>query len=198
MSSKAEALLKVHNANSSMFADAAAAKHSRIFNALNPQPLAFQTARDRAERDETVDMGRIGVRGYFSTQAARDTDEADFESFASQMDGGDLEGDEEEEESEPVPDSFDPHNLPDFGEFTEEMMARRAARAAEEQRRREQLQREHAARKAREQAAMAKELAEIQAREAAKKSKEQVTDDMVREAQARVAKEMTFGAFVFK
>lgn len=186
LSAKAEAALRVRSTD--MFSETKV-KHSKIFDALNPQPLAFQTARDRADREDVEVLGSLGVRGYAEASLAL----GDSEFVDDSMDAG-GEDDGEEEEEEP----FDPHNLPDFGEFTGEMLQRRAERAAAEQRRREALQREAAARRAREQAEMEKELESIRAREAIENKKKKVDDSFVIEAQKRLESELSFGSFVFQ
>ena len=38
---------------------------SRIWKALNPRPLAYQTAKERAEKEDKIDMGAVGlIRNY--------------------------------------------------------------------------------------------------------------------------------------
>jgi hypothetical protein len=194
LSAKAESALKVRN-TTEIFSDNQT-KHSKIFLALNPQPLAFQSARDRAEREETEQLGSVGVRSYFDATAASAPENESFDGFGGgDFGGGDDDDDDGEMED---PNHFDPHNLPDFGDFTEEMMQRRAARAVEEQKRRDQLAKSFAEKKAREKAEMDRELAEIQKREAEEAKKKQVADTFVVEAQKRIASELTFGSFVFK
>ena len=168
-------------------------KHSKIFDALNPQPLAFQTARDRAERQNVEEIGFVGIRGYAEAALANSEEMESFDGFEPPGAGGGGDDDDEEEAEEP----FDPRNLPDFGDFTEEMMARRAQRAAEEEKRRERLRQEHAARKAKEAAEMEKEMAVIRAREEVEAKKKRVDDSFVVEAQKRLESELNFGSFKF-
>eukprot|EP00047_Mylnosiga_fluctuans_P014500 m.38944 g.38944 ORF g.38944 m.38944 type:complete len:443 (+) comp5539_c1_seq1:646-1974(+) len=193
VSSKTESALKVRG-QTEMFNDAQS-KHSKIWAALNPQPLAFQSARERAEREETEQLGSVGIRSYFDATVASMPENEAFDGFED-ADGGDDAGDDDDGEFED-PDNFDPHNLPDFGEFTEEMMARRAARAAEEQKRKEALAKQFAERKAREKAEIERELAEIAKREAIEASKNKVDENFVEDARKRMEKELSFGSFVF-
>ena len=191
LSGKAESALKVHS-NEAIFSDSKV-KHSKIFEALNPQPLAFQTARDRAEREDLEQLGTVGSRNYFDSFVAS---APEMESFGGFEDGHEDE-DEDEDAADYVEEIFDPNNLPDFGDFTEEMMKRRAERAAEEQRRRELLAKQFAEKKALEKAEMEKELEEIRKREAQEAAKKKIDDSFVVETQRRLESELSFGNFTF-
>lgn len=39
---------------------------SRIWKALNPRPLAYQTAKERAEKEDKIDMGAVGNKNFSS------------------------------------------------------------------------------------------------------------------------------------
>lgn len=104
---------------------------------------------------------------------------------------------EENEEGEEEEEDFDPNNLPDFGEFEEEMKKLRAERDEKLRERQEQLRKNYEAKKAQEQAAYEAELAQIRAREAQELKKVDLSMDQVVEAQKRIEAEF-MAAFTFK
>eukprot|EP00051_Salpingoeca_urceolata_P021318 m.332324 g.332324 ORF g.332324 m.332324 type:complete len:1330 (-) comp19776_c1_seq9:60-4049(-) len=275
-------------------------KRSKIYEALNPQPIAFQSARERAQLEEqSEDVGVVGLKDYSVLLSARDhqlgsvaeeedeegdeEEEEEKENEASgdgevfgfgsaaasrvtstiksgefgfgDMDQGggaaddDIKEEEEQDDGSDDEDDFgfDPtarrsseprrprvstddvelqaaeddddleaefgqvdqpagdedrdleddvfdedDQLWDLGEFAEEFMKMREARAEEEEARREQLRLEHEARKRAEQEALEKELAEIAVRQAAEAKANEITDEDVRETQRRLENELVF------
>ena len=129
---------------------------SRIWKALNPRPLAYQTAKERAEKEDKIDMGAVGLTDY------TDYDLDEEEHVRNSEDEEDDEDDEDDE--------VDPDQLADFdSNFARVLKENRAKRAKEEEARSHKLQQDYLARQKTKQAALDKELAVI----AAKKKIEQ-------------------------
>eukprot|EP00048_Salpingoeca_helianthica_P008755 m.125849 g.125849 ORF g.125849 m.125849 type:complete len:312 (-) comp14680_c4_seq3:385-1320(-) len=183
LSERAEAMLRVHRPSQTLFETS---KHSRIFEALNPQPLAFRTARERAEQsandeDEVVDRHRTRFL------------EARFEAMQAHAEG-ELPPEAEEGNGAPAQEEpFDPKNLPEFDEEMKSYLAdmrRQRAEAAET--RRSTMRETHAARAAAEQARLAKEIEEIKAKEAEMARQKEMRENVVHEAAQRV-QQLEFG-----
>eukprot|EP00049_Salpingoeca_infusionum_P002588 m.58249 g.58249 ORF g.58249 m.58249 type:complete len:266 (+) comp11668_c0_seq1:221-1018(+) len=158
-----------------LFAAPSQPEHSRIFNALNPQKLYYESRREKAEAEE--DKIVIGQRDF--TSVLRDDD-------------GNIIDQEESSESGEESD-YDPENLPDFGEFQGEMDKMRQERAKKQDERRAKLRAEYEAKKKAEEEERQKELALIKAKEdkiQAALNAEQ-DDSFVEQAQSRVEEEAT-------
>ena len=162
---------------------------SKIWKALNPQPLAWETGRERAEK-----------AGAKVTVSAEDTTHVDYaflneveqenmapDEEADPMDGPDMPAEsssEDEEEDEEV----DPDTLTLDDEFMAQMMKNRAAREKEEAERKAKLRGEFEAQQAVEQAVIDKELAVIRARQKIEHAeKEAAKEKAFQESQARMA-----------
>jgi len=179
---------------------------SKIWKALNPQPLYHQTAKDRREQQDKEDLGVIGGNRNF--RAMMDVmEEQGFEtdgpmiSPVKNVNGqrevdDDLEeydhvGDEVEEDDD---DDVDSTKLADFDKDFESMLNKnREQRAIEEKKRKAQLAAEFRAERDRKQAELDKELAIIEARKKLEfKEKQRETDKAVAEAQKRLETELVF------
>jgi len=190
---------------------------SKIWLALNPQPLAYQTAADRREKEDGADdLGVLGQRSYaFANEMNRDDDdgsgamperrpsmrasttfegEEEINDMADMSDGeiSDLEDDDDDDEEEEEGD-YNDDDLALDTDMMSQLEKGRAQREVEEKKRREEL----AAQYKREQQVIDdernKELAIIEARrklEEAAKNKEK--DAAVKEAQTRMATELSF------
>eukprot|EP00039_Didymoeca_costata_P030349 m.29133 g.29133 ORF g.29133 m.29133 type:complete len:673 (+) comp8067_c0_seq1:338-2356(+) len=187
---------------------------SKIWKALNPQPLAFQTAKDRRERTEAVSVGLIGQRNYTflntviheedasnsprpSMAVIEDTDKLDEDQGDSTdkaertVDLEDVEPEESEEEEEEDINEEDLGALDD--ELLQQLQQGRAARAEEEKKRREELAAQYRKQKEEEQKIIDHELALIAARRKLEAEElERKRDAAVAEAQERLATELTF------
>lgn len=189
---------------------------SKIWKALNPRPLAYESPRQKAERAEeatVMDPSSTGRPDYAflsdvkdqaaaaAIEVAAEDDELggfeddDLDGFA-EVDGAPppaaapVESESEESEEEDV----DPASLGglDSG-FMKTMAANRAKREKEEEARKAKLRAAHAAKQKLEDEANAKELAIIRAEQAIeRKKKEEQKDKDVAEAKARMATELTF------
>jgi len=119
-------------------------EHSKIYKALNPEKLAFQTARDREEEEEEEEIVISSLRNdegkYLRAQLSETTMATTTTTMATATASNPFENEEEEEEEEE--DTFDPMNIPDFGEEMEELKRKREIREKEEQARREELKRQ--------------------------------------------------------
>eukprot|EP00051_Salpingoeca_urceolata_P023737 m.408298 g.408298 ORF g.408298 m.408298 type:complete len:269 (-) comp20145_c8_seq17:137-943(-) len=142
---------------------------SKIFQALNPETLAYQSRREKEEQ-EVVKVSIRGGGDYGRTYAGEEIE------YAS--------GEEDEEED------FDPNNLPDFGEFQEEMDELRRGRAEKQKAHQEELRKKWEAKQAAEQARIDRELAAIEKKEAARSAQlVENIDGFVEQAQKRVEEE---------
>lgn len=181
-----------------LFAAPEGPKHSKIYSALNPEKLWFESRREKEEsKGETV---QISIRGGGAGMASS---AIDFQ-FERDEEGNIIQEAEEQngDAGEPQPEeNYDPKNLPDFGEFQKEMDELRAQRAAKQKDHQDALRRAHEEKKAKEEAVRQAELKEIMAREAALKAKEPGVDpSFVLSAQQRVEQEAieNFRTFSFK
>lgn len=126
---------------------------SKIWKALNPRPLAYQTAKERAEKEDKIDMGAVGVTRDYTNF------DLDEEEHADEL-GESHENSEDEEDEEVNPDQ-----LADFdSDFARLLKENRAKRAKEEAARKHKLQQDYLARQKTKQAALDKELAVIAAK----------------------------------
>ncbi|EGD72650.1 hypothetical protein PTSG_04385 [Salpingoeca rosetta] len=170
---------------------------SKIYQALNPQKLWFESRREREEKEEDavrVDVRACAVGGVYADDDGRACVAA--VSYARVYDdNGDViavDDDDDDDDDDEEEEDYDPDNLPDFGEYQKEMDEMRARRAAAQEARRKKMQEEWAAKKAAEAAALQREIDAIRQREAEITKKEEVTDDDVRVAQERVAEAAAF------
>eukprot|EP00041_Stephanoeca_diplocostata_P033126 m.1085046 g.1085046 ORF g.1085046 m.1085046 type:complete len:1167 (-) comp24278_c1_seq1:375-3875(-) len=176
---------------------------SKIWKALNPKPIAFESARERAERKENaVDLGLLGgdhtnysyLNSMMNAETtahatpadgdAPDDGPGDFDDLEDMVEEEEAqESEEEEEEADVSPDS-----LGDLDSDFMAMMAKnRAARAQEEEARKAKLKAAYDAKMAAEQAERDKELAIIRAEQALERAeKEKAKEEAVKEAQARM------------
>lgn len=102
-------------------------KRSKIFNALNPQSLAYVSAREKAEMEqESTQLQVRGGFGGFNRDGGMGPD------FAKMRDdeGNIIDPSESEEEEEDV--GYADGNVPDFGEFQGVLDEARQRRAKEE------------------------------------------------------------------
>eukprot|EP00049_Salpingoeca_infusionum_P000813 m.42560 g.42560 ORF g.42560 m.42560 type:complete len:177 (-) comp10708_c0_seq1:2193-2723(-) len=165
-------------------ADAQQDQHSRIYRALNPQQLWYESRRDKEEQEE--EKQAVVLRGMAVG------DEDDWESLGgmrSQFVAPVQEDDEDDEEEE---EDVDPTNLPDFGELQAEMDELRSRRAAAADEHRKKLRQQFEEQRQKELAEMEAELARIAEKEAEIQAnlETRVTEDDVRECQQRLEKEM--------
>jgi hypothetical protein len=149
-------------------------ERSRIFQALNPDRLYYESRREQSER-EAVALGRVGARDW---NHMRDEE------------GNIVEESDSEDEDVPDEADYDTDNAPDFGELEEEMKALRAKRAAAEDEKRKQMRLKWEAQKRKEEEDRQRELAAIAAHEAQLAAqKEEFASDFVTNAQRRVSQE---------
>lgn len=135
---------------------------SKIYAALNPEKLAYESRREKEEAAN--DTWTVEIRGGGKTKHVAD--------YAKMEDADGnlvnvLAEDEEEEEEE-----VDVANLPTFGEFEVEMKQKRQEREQKLQEKQASLKKEWEAKKAAEQAETDKELAKIKAKQDAQKKLE--------------------------
>ena len=150
-------------------------ERSKIYQALNPQKLYYESRREKAEAEEEKEVIVIGQRDF---------------GFLKDAEGNLIEEDDDEEEEEE--EDYDPENLPDFGEYQAEMDRLRAERARKQDERRRKLREEYERKKAEEEAARQRELEVIARKEAELKAKEETNaDDFVEQARDRLEKETT-------
>ncbi|EGD77186.1 hypothetical protein PTSG_08279 [Salpingoeca rosetta] len=150
-------------------------EHSKIYKALNPQKLYYESRREKAEAEEDKEVIVLGQRDF---------------GFLKDAEGNIIKDDDDEDEEEEEEEDYDPDNLPDFGEFQEEMDKMRAERAKKQEERRRKLREEYEAKKAAEEQARQQELARIQEKEAKLKASMEVNeDDFVDKARDRLERE---------
>lgn len=164
-------------------------ERSKIWKALNPDKLYYESRREKEEAADETFVVEVGRRNY--AEVMRDED---GNVIASPDDDDDDEGEEEED--------VDPENLPDFGEFQSEMEEMRRKRAEKEEQRRAELKRKWDEKKAAEKAALDAELkriAEEEAKLAKLKEKEIGGETLVADAHKRLTEEAErFMKFEFK
>lgn len=191
---------------------------SKIWKALNPRPLAYESPRQKAERAEgatVMDPSSTGRPDYAFLSDVKDQAAAAAVEEAAVADGDDMDDFEdddldgfaevdgppdpvqevvEEEESEEEEEDVDPASLGGLdSDFMKTMAANRAKREKEEEERKAKLRAQHAAKQKIQDEVNAKELAIIRAEQAIeKKKKEEQKDKDVAEAKARMATELTF------
>ncbi|CAK9134607.1 unnamed protein product, partial [Ilex paraguariensis] len=139
-------------------------KHSKIWLALNPQPLAFQTARDRAEREENKevlsDPSVTRLIHEMKSGVAHAPPPSLVAGEEDLKDAEELPAQEEEEEEEEEEEVVDKNNLPGFDKDVIDMLAaRRKERELQEQKRRDELKQKFLAEKRASQEALEKEMA---------------------------------------
>lgn len=163
-------------------------KRSKIYDALNPQKLYYESRRDKeeAKEDKVIINVRGGMLGSSISGGA-----ADY-GYARDDFGNIQEHEEETYEIEHDEDDYDPNHLPDFGDLQPVMDAKRAERAKKEEERRAKLREEYLANKKAEDDRLAKEVAEIRAKEALMKKAELITDQDVAKVQKRLEQEVQF------
>lgn len=189
LSSAAASVVKVKE-RSMLYEDV----HSKIFKALNPDRLAFQTARDREEAEEEMEVEDLRAdEGKFLRAPAP----LDAPSEPEQPADNDAEAFGFEDE--PQEEVFDPNNIPDFGDMMGELKIKRAERAKAEQARRDELKRQFEEQKRKEAEALAKEMGMINKKKQQEEAAKNINRDaFVKDAQQRLEKELSFGQFVFK
>jgi len=188
-------------------------KHSKIWLALNPQPLAYQSIADRRDADEekvTVTLG--GQRDFnmmrnIMNEKAEETPNIDEEDEDYQEDpfsdnvacnAGDLEEMDEEDEEEDEdydPDAYEEEDLvnDDVQDTMAMLMKMRAKRDEEEQKNKAALRAKFAEEKRIQQEALDKELAIIAAKKAIEDAAKEVKKEAaVKEALARMETELSF------
>eukprot|EP00045_Choanoeca_perplexa_P003785 m.33400 g.33400 ORF g.33400 m.33400 type:complete len:272 (-) comp12231_c0_seq1:300-1115(-) len=149
-------------------------ERSKIYQALNPDKLFFESRRDQEEKGK-VALGRLGARDY---NQLRDED------------GNIIPEEDDDEEYVDDEADYDTDDAPDFGELEEEMKALRERRSQAEDAKRAELRKQWEARKAQEEAERQAELEAIRAKEASlEAAKEENNDDFVTETQQRIARE---------
>jgi len=186
---------------------------SKIWLALNPQPIAHQTAADRRERETKVDVGVIGAKNYTHMQQVMATPEdgpvaspvkaggagVDMPPADDEHDSDDLAEeveDSDEEESEAEVDEAELDELD--GEFEQMLNKNRAQRDEEEKARKAALAAEWKAEQDKIKEERDKELAIIAARKKLDdEEKQRKRDEVVKESQARMEKELDFSEFNF-
>jgi hypothetical protein len=74
-------------------------KHSKIWLALNPQPLAFQTAEDKQDKEEKRFIGMVGMgnRNIDGSQAGAVGDGAGMDDMDMDVDEGAFDDDQDAE-----------------------------------------------------------------------------------------------------
>lgn len=175
-----------------MFAKPEGPKRSKIFQALNPEKLYYETAREKAEAADTKE--KLLIRG-----GALGAGPNDF--AAARDDDGNI-IDEPVEEDAGEEDTFDPNNLPDFSpEEKAELERRKKEREAAQVQKQERLRAEYLKKKAEEDKKRDAEVKKIKEEEA-KRKKSQPTEDpnFVKQTQARLEQETkdSFRDFSFK
>lgn len=182
---------------------------SKIWKALNPRPLAYQSPREQAERreeTETATASTANSTDYTYLAGVRSEGIApDVDSMEDTLDGFDDDGsddgnqfetgtstapqDESSEEEDVDPDSLG--GLDD--DFMKQMAANRAKREQEELERKESLRKQYEEQKRKEQEERDKELAIIAAQQKLEREKAEAQKEKdVAEARARMATELTF------
>eukprot|EP00056_Hartaetosiga_gracilis_P005696 m.87808 g.87808 ORF g.87808 m.87808 type:complete len:1114 (+) comp12250_c0_seq2:47-3388(+) len=106
LSKKAEKALSLKRGTSmSMFSRPKEEEHSRIFNALNPKPLWFQTVQEKREQEEdVVEMGDV-----LTVEHPRNLVGGGFEGLG--VDFGEFDDGDESDDSNDDEDDDDPTNL---------------------------------------------------------------------------------------
>ncbi len=176
-----------------------AQQYSKIHQALNPQKLYYESRREKEEQEDdkvviTMRGGGLGasVRGVGADFShARDDDG----NFIADDPAGFDDGMEEE------PGSYDPNNLPDFGELQEVINQRRKEREVEAEKRRAALRAEWERKKAAEKAVIDAEIARIREHDAKLKASQQSKGDIVAETKHRLSEvhfDFTFGGAAAK
>jgi hypothetical protein len=151
---------------------------SKLFLALNPQPLARQTVADRMEREDAVEIGDVTKSDGLDGD---DDEELGFGSDMSDSDSDDDDGD------------FNDKDLALDPKTAAKLKTNQAKRAKEEAQRATQLGKEHASASAEGAAKIADEMVVIDARAKQERrvsaKKDQATVDA---AKARMATELVF------
>eukprot|EP00051_Salpingoeca_urceolata_P004089 m.62551 g.62551 ORF g.62551 m.62551 type:complete len:418 (+) comp13359_c0_seq1:521-1774(+) len=162
-------------------------EQSKIFQALNPQSLYFESRREKAEKEERA--VRVSIRGG-GRSMNRLTEEEDFGFREVERDEfGNIIQEEESEEEE----DFDPKNLPDFGEFQAEMDELRKARAEKQKEHQAELRRKWEAKKKAEEERLQREIEAIEKRQKKEQKALGYDEKFVKEAQRRLEQEVDFG-----
>ena len=171
VSDNTKSKMGVKEKNSGMFAAAPewGAGKSKIWKALNPEPLAHQTAADRRDKSQKQEMGMVGNRNYSMINqmtGADNIEETAGEPSAmgegvndlADMSDDELELDDDDDEEEEDVD-YNDADLTMDASFSNQLDANRAKREAEEKARREALQKKHKEDQAKLQDGRNKELA---------------------------------------
>lgn len=161
--------------------DATAGK-SKIWLALNPQPLAKQTAAERREQQEAVELGVLGAAGGEEVGG----DSEDGMGFGS--DESDFESEDDDEEAD-----FNADDLALDPSVAAKLEANRKLRADEESARAAELQGSFETQKAEDDAKRAEEMAVIEARQKIERRASQKEEaEIVAAAKQRMATELVF------
>ena len=151
---------------------------SKIWLALNPQPLAKQTAAERREQQDAVELGVLGAEGG-------DDDEINSEDGMGF--GSDYSTSSDED------DDFDEGDLAIDPKVAATLEANRQKRAGEEAARKAELEGDFATQKAEDDAKRAEEMVVIEARQKIERRVSQKEEaQIVAEAQERMATELVF------
>lgn len=163
---------------------------SKIWKALNPQPLAYVSRREQEERrEDRVVMGTPGTNSSdyaFLSQVSSDGVAPDADPYADEIEntseeqfGGFDESpqaveEEETVESEEEPDPSELAMDADTSDFMKQLAINRAKREKEEEARRAEIKKQYAAQKLREQEERDKEMAVIRAKKEIEQKKKEV------------------------
>lgn len=162
-------------------------QRSKIWEALNPQKLFYESRREKEEQEE--DKIVVSMRGGMLGSSVKGGG-IDF-SYARDDEGNVIQEEEQGDDDGEPEDDYDPNNLPDFGELQGVITEKRKEREALAEQRRAALRAEYEAKKAKEKAQLDEEIAKIRAHDAKLKASLEIGTDVVKEAQARLT-EVTF------
>lgn len=166
------------------------ANRSKIYNALNPEKLHYESRREKEEQED--DKWTVSIRGGGDMGGRNYAVMADEE--------GNLTEVADVEDGEPVEEEIvDPKNLPDFGEFQDEMNQKRAERAEKLKQHQDKLRKEYLAKQAAEEQERQVELEKIRKKEAAQDAvKQKRMTEVFVEAQTRLQNSTFDSEFSFR
>lgn len=158
---------------------------SKIYKALNPQKLYYESRKDRLAADDDDNVMVVQVRGNDArTLLDQDKQTVMRDEFGNIVETQDDDADEED---------FDATNLPDFDDDTrEEMRKRREKREQEAAQHRADLKKKADAKRKEKLKAVEKELAVIAKKEAGIKKKSEITDKDVEQTRKKLDEELEF------
>eukprot|EP00041_Stephanoeca_diplocostata_P010537 m.167275 g.167275 ORF g.167275 m.167275 type:complete len:265 (+) comp18192_c0_seq1:420-1214(+) len=168
-------------------ADGSSGDHSKIYNALNPQKLWYETAKEKAEAKDDDNIMVVQVRGG----DARTVLDADKYTQLRDDQGNLLEQEDDDEDFED--DDVDESNLADFDpQVQKELQAKREQRDRESEQHRIELQKKAQEAAAEKQKKLDVELAKIARKEMSQKKKDEITSKDVEKIQKKLDKELEF------